>query len=210
VIPRLGNGRGELCDNLVAAGFRFFFLPAVRRQLEAEIRAQFVAFQHTGLPLDHVNAHKHMHLHPTVLSILLRIGQDFGLRAVRAPYEPFVPSWRAARTRFVRRACGSFGIGLWSWLLKTRLRRAGIKTNDFVFGLHDTGAMDEATVLRLLRYLPEGVTELYFHPATRRSTDRAPVLPVYKHEEELAALVSPRVRAALEQEGIRPVGFCDL
>nr|MDP9121626.1 hopanoid biosynthesis-associated protein HpnK [Acidobacteriota bacterium] len=97
-IPDLVDRNGELATHLVRAGVEFFFRPSVRRQLADEIRAQFQAFRATGLALDHVNAHNHMHLHPTLLALILEIGRDFGLRAVRVPYEPPLASWRAART----------------------------------------------------------------------------------------------------------------
>src|SRR5262249_34986092 len=102
-IPLLVGPDGRLPHDLVTAGFRFFFKPGIRRQLEAETRAQFAAFARTGLVLDHVNAHNHMHLHPTILGILLRVGREYGLRAVRVPYEPPLRSWRAARRRLGRR-----------------------------------------------------------------------------------------------------------
>ncbi|MEW6301553.1 MAG: hopanoid biosynthesis-associated protein HpnK [Thermodesulfobacteriota bacterium] len=209
-IPALVNEHGEFSDNLVAAGFRFFFSPTARRQLEAEVRAQFAAFRQTGLPLDHVNTHNHMHLHPTVLSVILTVGRDFGLGAVRVPYEPPVRSLSVLGREVVGRVSDALGLAPWIWLLKSRLRRAGIRANDFLFGLRDTGAMDEPAVLRLLSRLPEGVTEMYFHPAARRCPELVGLMPAYRHEHEFAALVSPRVRAALEREGIRPIGFRDL
>jgi hypothetical protein len=77
---------------MVRDGMRFFCLPRVRRQLALEVRAQFEAFAASGLPLDHVNAHKHFHLHPTILSLIVRIGREFGLRAVRLPRETGPPA----------------------------------------------------------------------------------------------------------------------
>ena len=53
-LPDLVDADGEFSRDLVAAGFRFFFRPGARRQLAAEIRAQFEAFRATGLGLDHV------------------------------------------------------------------------------------------------------------------------------------------------------------
>ena len=91
-VPDLVDRRGEFSSHLVRAGFKFFFRPAVRRQLALEIRAQFEAFQKTGLPLDHVNGHNHMHLHPTILGLILKIGQDFGLKAIRCRMS--LPGWR--------------------------------------------------------------------------------------------------------------------
>ena len=65
----LVDARGWFPSDQVRLGIRYFFSPNIRRQLAAEIRAQFAAFAATGLNLDHANAHKHMHLHPTVGSV---------------------------------------------------------------------------------------------------------------------------------------------
>ena len=86
-IPDLVEADGRFGSRMVRDGCRFFCLPRVRGQLAREIRAQFEAFAASGLALDHVNAHKHFHLHPTVLGLTLRIGREFGLRAVRLPRE---------------------------------------------------------------------------------------------------------------------------
>ena len=89
-IPALVRADGTFRNSLGAAGFQYFFYPHVRGQLVAEISAQFEAFRATGLALDHVNAHNHLHLHPTISSIILSIGRKFGMRAVRLPYEPLL------------------------------------------------------------------------------------------------------------------------
>ena len=59
-----------------------FFLPHVRRQMWAAMRAQFEAFGATGLKLDHVTAHKHFHLHPSILSAVIELAKEFGASAV--------------------------------------------------------------------------------------------------------------------------------
>ncbi|HEY4126368.1 MAG TPA: ChbG/HpnK family deacetylase, partial [Rhizomicrobium sp.] len=61
-IPDLVDVNGFFRADMAVNGARIFFLPRVSRQLEHEIEAQFEAFCATGLPLDHVNAHKHFHL----------------------------------------------------------------------------------------------------------------------------------------------------
>lgn len=209
-VPGLVDGHGELSSHLVRAGFAYFFRPGIRRQLEAEIRAQFAAFRATGLPLDHVNAHNHMHLHPTLLALILRVGRDFGLRAVRVPYEPPLASFRAAGNHAARRFATAAGLAPWIGLVRWRLRRAGIKSNRSVFGLHDSGNMDAALVGRMLAVLPSGVTEIYFHPATGRCPEIDREMPDYHHEAELAALISPQIGEAVRAAGIRRIGFADL
>ena len=192
-IPDLVDANGRFGEAMARDGFRFFFLPRVRHQLAAEVRAQFAAYAATGLTLDHVNAHKHFHLHPTVLSLILSIGREFGLRAVRLPAEAGAP----------------LTLRPWLRLLRRRLDRAGIVHNDHIAGIAASGAMDEAALLRALDQLRPGLTEIYLHPATVSGAAVAPSMPGYRHAEELAALLSPRVRARLEQLRMRRGGFGD-
>ena len=178
-------------------GCRFFFLPRVRRQLALEIRAQYEAFAASGLLLDHVNAHKHFHLHPTVLSLLLAIGRGFGLRAVRLPRESGMPPL----------------LRPWLALLCARLDAARVDHNDYLLGIRQSGRFNEAALLAALRHLPgAGIGELYLHPALESGTAIAASMPGYRHADEFAALVSPRVReacAGLRARGWRFGGFSD-
>ena len=98
----------------------------------------------------------------------------------------------------------------WVAWLRARLRRASVQTNDYVFGLYDSGAMDTDRTLALLRRLPRGVTEFYFHPATGRCPELDRDMPDYQHQAELQALLSPKVRAALAADGAERIGYRDL
>jgi hopanoid biosynthesis associated protein HpnK len=209
-VPDLVDEHGLFDDRMVRAGFRFFFLPRVRRQLAAEITAQFEAFRATGLPLDHANAHKHMHLHPTVAGMIMTIGGRYGLKAMRVPSEPFAALRGAGGERSVGAALAQIGLGIWTRLLRYRLRRAGIAVNDHLFGLAWTGGMDEARLLRLLPVLPQGVSEIYFHPASRRSSALARAMPDYRHVDELAALVSRAVKERMAAAGLELISYDDL
>jgi chitin disaccharide deacetylase len=184
---------GRFLSNMARAGFRFYFRPDIRRQLAHEIRAQFEAFHATGLELDHVNTHKHMHLHPTVAGLILQIGRDYRMRAMRVPAEPRAPLRRA----FPQERTPPVLYRPWVERLRRRLRGAGIAVNDHVFGLAWSGRMVEERILRLLPCLPEGVSEIYFHPATKRSPALAAAMPEYRHPEELAALTSPVIAARI-------------
>jgi hopanoid biosynthesis associated protein HpnK len=201
------SGTESHSNHLVRAGIRFFFSRKARRQLEAEIRAQFQAFHDTRLVLDHVNSHHHMHLHPTVLNILLKVGKDYGLRAVRLPYEPPIPSWQASRKGLFRRLGSSFLLYPWIALFKSRLKGQGVRSNDVVYGMNDSGSMNLNLLLRFLKYLPEGVTEIYFHPVISKCDSCG---KGGNCEKELEALASPQVRQTILASGIQLVGFSDL
>jgi len=199
-IPALVDARGWFPSDQMRLGLRYFFLPHVRRQLAAEIRAQFAAFAATGLALDHADAHKHMHLHPTVGRLLLRIGRDFGLPRIRVPTEP--PG--------VMRACGTrpgpgaHALHAWSRVLRRQAHAAGVATDAAVFGIAWSGHMTAPRVLRLLATLPDADCELYFHPAARRDALLAALMADYQPEAELSALLDPAVRQALARMG-RPL-----
>ena len=177
-LPDLVDGSGRFRSDMVGSAVAIFFKPAARTQLAAEIEAQFAAFAATGLPLDHVNAHKHFHLHPTIAGNVLRIGHRYGMRAVRAPVEP-----------------GSGGIAApFARLLRRRLRAAGMTVPDQVFGLGDSGRMDAARLRAIVAALPAGLSEIYLHPATR--DDWPGHAPGYAYAREFAALTDPDVRTA--------------
>ena len=206
LIPALTNERGYMDSRMFTRGLRYFALPWVRRQLEAEIRAQFLAFARTGLPLDHVNVHKHFHLHPSLLEMLLRIGAEFGVSAVRVPAEPL---WFAARSGGWTAAAGTVLLRPWVALMKRRLRSARVFHNDHIFGVTASGAMDEGKLLQILARLPLGVTEIYLHPASVAGEAIAASMSQYRHADELAALLSPRVRAAMAAADIDQGGYGD-
>ena len=199
-IPDLVDSQGRFGDGMWLDGVRYFALPALRRQLEAEIRAQFAAFARTGLVLDHVNAHKHFHLHPTLLKMIVRVGREFGIPAVRVPDEPL----------WFSRGVGAVFLTPWVALMKARLRAAGIAHNDQVFGIASTGKLDEAVLLDILGRLPPGVTEIYLHPATDSGAPITPTMSDYRHSAELAALLSHRVAAAAAATGAVRGGFRDV
>ena len=206
-IPGLADQAGRMNSRMFVNGVRFFMLPELRRQLEAEIHAQFSAFMRTGLKLDHVNVHKHFHLHPTLLEILLRVGREFGVPAVRVPDEPV---WFAARSGNWASAASAVILKPWIALMKHRLRAAQIPHNDRIFGVAASGAMDEEKLMAILVRLPPGITEIYLHPAVRSGPAIAESMSAYRHADELAALLSPRVRAAIAAGDFGHGGYADI
>lgn len=203
-LPDLVGPDGAFRADMAALGATIFFKPAARRQVRAEIAAQFRAYQATGLPLDHVNAHKHYHLHPTIASALLAIGPDFGMRALRVPVEPATV---LARVEPGRRSLESRVAAPFARLLARRVRGAGIRVPDQVLGLAWSGAMTAERVAGLLQHLPPGLTELYTHPAT---VDTFPGhAPGYRYRAELAALTAPATLAAARSGPIALGGYSD-
>jgi hopanoid biosynthesis associated protein HpnK len=203
-VPDLVDQRGRFRTNMALAGAAMFFLPHVRRQMRAEIRAQFEAFRATGLKLDHVTAHKHFHLHPSILSAVIELAKEFGARVVRAPVEP---QGILRRIDGARPGLTASALAPLARVQRARLRRAGVATPDQVFGLAWSGAMTQSRLRELIAHLPEGVTEIYTHPAT--SSGFAGAARGYRYQEELAALTSPDLRRQIAEAGVVSGGFSD-
>lgn len=201
LLEHLVNARGELRHPLVALAR--LLSPRARRALELEIRAQFRAFTHTGLVLDHVDAHNHMQLHPAVLPILLEVLREYGSPPLRLPFEPLLPSLRAGGLRRSWRRLPWLVMRPWSSYVRRRIRRAGLRCNQFLFGIYDAGHVDLPLLLGYVHNLPPGVSEIHCHPATRRCAELDRTMPEYGHERELAALTSPQLTAALAADHVR-------
>jgi hopanoid biosynthesis associated protein HpnK len=204
-LPNLVDRSGRFRSDMGRASVRIFVDPMARRQVAEEITAQFDAFVATGLPLDHVDCHKHWHLHPTIAGLIFDIGQRYGMTALRVPSEPvrvlkLVEQQTSAKRSWVTSTSAA--------LLRARVQRRRLFTADRVFGLAWSGAMTETRVAGLLAHLPEGLTEFYFHPATSNSFSGA--APGYRYADELAALMAPRIGSAARSHGIRLIGYSDL
>jgi chitin disaccharide deacetylase len=186
---------GMLLDNLPRAGARWFFHPRARAQMIAEIEAQFAAFAATGLPLDHVNAHNHMHMHPSVLPHVVRLAKAQNCRWIRLPYEP-----------------GGLPLIARPWLAWMRyyLERAGMRHNDEVVGLNSSGQVTQNILLSALTNLPSGISEIYLHPATRRNAHFVAQMPDYDPVGELDALCSDVLQMRLAALKLKPKRFADL
>jgi chitin disaccharide deacetylase len=207
-IPRLVDKRGRLRSDLWRLGLDIAVRPATRRQLAAEIVAQFEAYRATGLALDHVNAHKHFHLHPIVAAMLMDIGKRYGIGAIRVPYEP-ISLLDSIEPRTIRgQAIDSRALQPWSTLMRTLAQRQGLAVPDAMFGIAWSGALTKARLLGLLTRLPAGIVEIYTHPAT---SDTFPGHAAgYRYVEELAALTDPDCVEALELARHPIGGYSDL
>ena len=197
--PGLVDAAGQFPSGQFRLGVSYFAHSAIRRQLRHEIRAQYQAFAATGLHLDHANAHKHMHLHPTVGRMMIEEGRRSGLTAIRIPAEP--PAVMAALG--VPQGPGARALHAWTRLLRHQARRAGLRTNDHAFGIAWSGHMTTDRLVALARHLPPGLSEIYFHPAACRDALLTQLMPDYEHEAELAALCDPAAAAALADAGAK-------
>jgi len=206
-IPKLVDAAGMFRTNPVAVGFRYFFTPGIQAELEREICAQLEKYLRTGVPLSHVDGHLNIHMHPTVLGILLRVAERYGIRALRLPREPLDVSLRLDGRERMRKLAESLTFRRLTAFAAPRLAARGIRHPDQMFGLHQSGHVTEPYLLGVIESLAPGVTELYSHASCVDAEARRWRPADYECEGELAALTSPRVRTVLRERQIEIMSY---
>jgi len=166
-VSALTDAQGNLTTSPARAGLRYAFRSSLGENLREEIRAQFAKFRALGFAPSYWDGHTHLHLHPTILRHTLPIAVEEGFRAVRLVREQ---GRRSALPTIFR---------LLSENAIPALRRHDIRFTDRIFGLRDTGRMSTAQIAQVLGTLPDGLSELYFHPgAEPGEIDYAALVPL--------------------------------
>ena len=174
--------------------------------IEGEFAAQIEKIQAAGVPLSHLDTHKHAHLAPPVLEAVLRVARSHDIPWVRRPFDLPLTTARASAawtTRFLNGAIRP---------LRRRFSRElasfGCRATDHFAGFQVTGRFHTPELVKLIRALPEGLTEFMCHPGycTEELLDTETRLK-QSRQKELEALIAPEVGQAVAERGIEVVGF---
>jgi predicted glycoside hydrolase/deacetylase ChbG (UPF0249 family) len=170
-----------------------------RIRIYDELAAQVRKVQSAGIQPTHLDTHKHTHLFPPVLRAVARISSEFGIPWVRRPFDlPFHGSGITWQRRAVTKALGFARAGF-----HRVLSRHGCRTTDHFAGFLLTGHYDAAELARLIRQLPDGVTEFMCHPGfCTQELQAAHTRLKESRRRELDALTSAQVRMAIEESGV--------
>ena len=178
-----------------------------RIRIYDELQTQVRRVLDAGLRPTHLDTHKHTHLLPPVLSAVARISEEFAIPWVRRPFDfPYTPEGISLGKRITSQAFG---------VVRGRFARVlaqhGCRSTDHFAGFQITGRYDAAALVRLIHSLPEGSTEFMCHPGVCGDELRAAGTRLKEsREQELRALCSPEVRAALIEAGVTLVSYREL
>ncbi|HXR25834.1 MAG TPA: ChbG/HpnK family deacetylase, partial [Candidatus Binataceae bacterium] len=202
----LVDASGNFLESPVGAGMRYFFNRGIRTRLRDEIRAQIELHLKLIGRLDHIDGHLNFHVHPIIADLLLDLCAEYRVPCIRLPREAVFTTLAIARDNAARKIVEA---GIFRALSRRARRLAdarGIRSTDWLFGLHQSGHLTDDYVLGVITRLRPGLTELYFHPAADLGGDP----PVLEAQREVAILTSPRIRAALEEQGVRLTNFAEI
>lgn len=198
-IPALVDAAGNFSANPVRAGLRYFLDRGLYCQLKREIEAQIKKVIDAGIALSHIDGHLNMHLHPTIFRILAELMPRYGISSLRLPQERLAENLRFdGRRKFGKIVENRIFTSLVEHA-RPELDRIGMRYAAEVKGVLNSGRMTEAYVLNILDGIRDGLTEIYFHPGMLPDAEISRRMPDYRHQEELAAIVSPAVRGRLKE-----------
>ena len=87
-IPLLVDGQGKLKNGFVNLLLLSFLKPRqLRQQAEIEMRAQIAKYLATGLPLQHIDSHRHVHLIPQIFKAMRKLQKEFAVPRIRVMNE---------------------------------------------------------------------------------------------------------------------------
>jgi hopanoid biosynthesis associated protein HpnK len=197
-LPTLAPG-GRLPGHFTSLFLRLALGRVRESEVEEELTAQVARARDAGLRPSHLDSHQHVHLHPALLPIVVRVARRFGIGAMRA-------SRRLESARSLRSAL----LTLASRRGARRLREAQVRTPDALVGIAETGRLDEARLQALVAALPEGTSELVCHPGAGDGAIGSAYGWGFGWDAEAAALTSPAVRETVRREGVRLIAYRDL
>lgn len=176
-------------------------------QIEVEIGAQIETLRAAGIPVSHLDSHKHTHMFPVVLRGLLRAAKKWGVRAVRNPFEPLVFAKLALwKRQFQLRLMSSF-----RRKFEHALHEAGMVAPDGCVGIALTGGLDQDTFRQLIESLPEGTWEFVSHPGYNDGELKQVRTRLRQSREiELAILTAEASKEVLQREQVQLISYREL
>ncbi len=83
-IPLLVGENGKLKNGFVNLLLLSFLHPCeLARQVEIEVRAQIEKYMQSGLKLEHLDSHRHVHLIPVIFKVVKKLGDEFNVQRIR-------------------------------------------------------------------------------------------------------------------------------
>ncbi len=196
-VPRLIERRGQFPDRLAPVITRWQFDRQTLSQVRDEWDAQINKLIAAGITPTHLDSHKHLHMLPPLLDIVIDLARAHRIPYVRLPLPPLLT---------LRRRLGVALLYPLALRARAKLRAAGLQFADHFIGFAESGGMTPTELRHQLAAAPDGTSEVMMHPAVRTGDllsleRRYPGARGYKFSEELAALCDPEVRALAERMG---------
>lgn len=177
----------------------------IRRELFAQAEKVF----DSGLRITHFDSHKHVHIIPDVLDVMIEIAGRFSVKAMRNPFEA-EGAWRffndiekSGRSKFLKQYVMARASSLYRSSFRARVRNAGIRTPAVLYGISPTGFINEKIIRRICDLMGPGTSEFMTHPGiVDADLERSKTRLTGSRARERDLLLSTKVKELFERHNI--------
>jgi len=169
-----------------------------------ELRAQIERVISIGRQPSHLDSHQHIHLLPSIWRVTKKLATDYGIRWIR------IPRFTALFSNRRSLSDAGFRLGLNVLSAAASNSSAGRGRKIMTAGLHHSGRLDEASLLRVISDLRPGISEVISHPGIDTPALSMRYRWHYNWSAELAAVTSSPVMSLLASDGVRLTRFSEL
>lgn len=207
-IPTLVDDKGYLLKEYPQFLNRFLRGKINLSEVRAELSAQIDKVVASGVRITHIDSHQHLHVLPGIIDIVLDIAEKNNIKSLRIPNVPlgFTGGYSYSFGQFVGRA----GLVFLATIARFKAKRREFRIPDHFFGIVAGGSLREDCLLDITNSLKNGTTEVMVHPGDDDVLLGSECGWQHNFQEELAAVLSPKVRKLLESKEIELATFNDI
>lgn len=176
-------------------------------QVYLEFESQINKFIGAGLRPTHLDSHKHIHLIPGILEVVLELAVKFHISGLRLPRLPLLVNFKTKR---YPRAIGVWGLSVLSNIQLHKIKKYLIKVPDYCYGLIESGRLTEADLAGILNNLPNGTNEIICHPGLLTPDLSSRYKWGYHWLTELNGLSSPVIKTRVKDLNIQLIRYDEI
>lgn len=132
-------------------------------EIEKELNAQISKLKSLDVKISHADSHKHIHMFPKILPIVVKVLKEHDINKIRYPKENLFFNFNQ-NSVFSKRWYKKVVLSLNCLLQKKILSKSNLKSPDFFQGMSFVEDLSINRLVKIINQVKEGVTEIMIHP----------------------------------------------
>lgn len=179
-----------------------------KKHIEYELLCQMQKVIGAGVKITHIDSHQHLHALPGLAEVIGRVAREFNVSKIKIPAEPI--GFLGMGVPNISRFFAKTALTICSLLAQRNYTSLGFFFSQHFFGMLAGGAMQQSSLLHILKELPDGISEIMVHPGKNNPVLKQLFPWGYHWEEELEALKSKEVLGSIKNRGIQLTNYSEL
>ena len=137
------------------------------KEVELEFKTQIEKAISSGLTIDHLDSHVHVHAIPNIFNIVCKLAKEYNIKQVRTQYEHFyfTPQLNLHKSSYFVNLIKHLLLNTFSMINKPKIKKFKLTTNNYIIGVTYTGMMNQNTLYYGLKAIKKNsIVEALIHP----------------------------------------------